>query len=159
MNVARVWPAARSWVWLLVGSFCFTFVGWRWNVPAAAWVAPVFLIRFFRDRKRWYATLPAVAALAVASFIQMKGGWELDAWMEYAFSVIRPAAFLLALYADRALVRRLPRFAASLVYPSVYLVADYLFALTPLEAACRRRPPRRACPRWPPSPRSPESGA
>jgi apolipoprotein N-acyltransferase len=132
MGVARVWPAARAWVWLLVGSVCFTFVGWRWNVPAAAWVAPVFLIRFFRDRKRWYAALPAVAALAVASFIQMKGGWDLDAWMEYAFSVIRPVAFLLALYADRALVRRLPRFAASLVYPSIFLVADYLFALTPL---------------------------
>jgi apolipoprotein N-acyltransferase len=62
----------------------------------------------------------------------MNGGWDMEAWMTYAFSVLRPAAFLIALYADRALVRRLPRLAATLVYPAVYLVADYVFALTPL---------------------------
>jgi apolipoprotein N-acyltransferase len=132
MDFANKWRAVKSWVWLLIGAACFTFIGWRFNVPFAAWAAPVFLIRFFRDQKRWYTTLPAIAALAVASFIQMNGGWDMEAWMTYTFSVLRPAAFLVALYADRALLRRLPRFAATLVYPAVYLAADYVFALTPL---------------------------
>ena len=132
MNNNTVWRAIRPWVPLVLGAACFTFVGWRFNVPFAAWLAPVFLIRFFRDQPRWTRTLPAILLLAVASFIQMKGGWDMDAWMEYTFSVLRPAAFLAALYADRALVRRLPRAAATLVYPAVYLAVDYAIAFTPL---------------------------
>ena len=129
---ARLSRRALSWLPLLLGAACFTFVGWRFNVPFAAWLAPFFLIRFFRDRARWTATLPAILLLAVASFIQMNGGWDMDAWMAYTFAVLRPAAFLVALYADRALVKRLPRAVATLVYPAVYLVVDYGIAFTPL---------------------------
>jgi apolipoprotein N-acyltransferase len=132
MSRTEVWRAARPWMILAAGAACFTFVGWRFNVPIAAWLAPALLIRFFRDQRRWPGTLPSIVLLAVASFIQMNGGWDLDAWMAYTFSALRPAAFLLALYADRALVRRLPRATATLVYPSVYLTADYAIALTPL---------------------------
>jgi apolipoprotein N-acyltransferase len=132
MDITRAWRLSRSWVWLLVGSACFTFIGWRYNVAIAAWIAPIFLIRFFRDQKHWYATLPAVLTLAAASFIQMNGAWDLDAWMIPVFSVLRPGAFLVALYADRALFRRLPSWAASLAYPAVYLAVDWLIVLTPL---------------------------
>jgi apolipoprotein N-acyltransferase len=132
---ARAWNAAgsaRAWISLAIGSACFTFIGWKFNIPFAAWLAPIFLIRFFRDQKRWYTTLAAIPLLAAASFIQMKGGWDMDPWMEYVFSVLRPAAFLVALYADRALVRRLPRGVSTLVYPAVSLTIEYLIARTPL---------------------------
>jgi apolipoprotein N-acyltransferase len=132
MNGSQAGRGARGWISLLVGAALFTFVGWKFNVPYAAWLAPVFLIRFFRDQERWYATLAAIPLLAAASFIQMKGGWDMDPWMEYAFSVLRPAAFLVALYADRALFRRLPRGVSTLVYPAVSLAVEYAIARTPL---------------------------
>jgi apolipoprotein N-acyltransferase len=132
MESFRIWNRISSWVWLLLGSACFVFVGWRFNVPLASWVAPIFLIRFFRDRPRWVSTLPAILLLAVASYIQLVGGWDLDAWQIPIFSLLRPAAFLVALYADRALYRRLPRALATLVYPSVFLAVDYAIAFTPL---------------------------
>jgi apolipoprotein N-acyltransferase len=120
-----------SHLWLVPGAACFVFVGWRFNVALAAWLAPVFLIRYFRDRPRWYAALPAVPLLAVASYLQMAGGWDLDAWMVPVFSLLRPAAFLAGLFADRALHRRLPRWAVTLVYPSVSLAVEYAVAFTP----------------------------
>jgi apolipoprotein N-acyltransferase len=123
--------ALGSHLWLVLGSACFAFVGWRFNVALAAWLAPAFLIRYFRDRTRWYAALPAVPLLAVASYIQMVGGWDLDAWMVPLFSFLRPAAFLAGLFADRALHRRLPRWAATLVYPSVSLAIEYAVGFTP----------------------------
>jgi hypothetical protein len=89
--------AVLSWVWLVIGSACFTFVGWRFNVPFAAWLAPVFLMRFFREKARWYATLAAIPLLAVASFIQMNGGWDMDPWMAYTFSVRTPSRSPLAM--------------------------------------------------------------
>ncbi len=124
--------SARPWLWLVLGAACFTFIGWKYNVPAAAWLAPIFLIRFFRDQARWPTTLVAIPALAVASLIQMWGGWDMDPWQAYLASAVRPTAFLVALYVDRALHRRLPRSAATFVYPAVYLAVDYLFAFSPL---------------------------
>ncbi len=132
MDAARLWRSSRSWLILALGAFCFAFVGWKLNVPLAAWISAFLLIRFFRDQQRWYTALPAVLALAIASFVQINGGWDLDPWMVYVFSLLRPAAFLAALFCDRAFRNRLPRWAATLVYPAVYLVVDYLIALTPL---------------------------
>jgi len=132
MDLKKTWNAARAWVWLALGAFFMTFIGWRFNVPFAAWIAPVFLIRFFRDQRRWYATLFAIPLLAAASFIQMVGGWDLDAWQVPLFSMLRPAAIFAALYADRALHKRLPLAAATLVYPAVFLAVDYAISFTPL---------------------------
>ena len=132
MESSRIWKRVSSWVWLIIGSGTFAFLGWRFNVPLASWIAPIFLIRFFRDRPRWLSTLPAIPLLAAASYLQMAGGWDLDAWMYPVFSLLRPVAFFAALYADRALHRRLPRGLASLVYPSVYLAVDYAVSFTPL---------------------------
>lgn len=120
-----------SHLWLVLGAACFAFVGWRFNVALAAWIAPMVLIRYFRDRRRWYVALPAVPLLAVASYIQMAGGWDLDAWMVPIFSFLRPAAFLAGLFADRALHRRLPRWAATLVYPAVSVAVEYAVGFTP----------------------------
>ena len=132
MDTPRFWRIFRPWLLLVIGAVCFAFVGWRFNVAFAAWISAALLIRYFRDQKRWYAALPAVLALAVASFVQMNGGWDLDPWMIYTFSFLRAAAFLGALFFDRALRGRLPRWASTLVYPSVYLALDYLITLTPL---------------------------
>ena len=132
MKVSKIWGAARPWAWLVLGAACFAFVGWRFNVPFMSWLAPLFLIRFFRDSRRWYAALPAVALLAAGAFVQMNGGWDLDPWMVVAVCILRPASFLAALYADRVLVRRLPRAAATLVYPAMFLVVDFVISLTPL---------------------------
>jgi apolipoprotein N-acyltransferase len=132
VDFSRTWKAASSWAWLAIGAGSFAFLGWRFNVPLASWIAPFFLIRFFRDRRGWLSTLPAIVLLALASYVQLAGGWDLDAWMYPVFSLLRPAAFLAALYADRALHRRLPRGLASLVYPSVYLAVDYAISFTPL---------------------------
>ena len=61
----------------------------------------------------------------------MAGGWDLDAWMVPVFSFLRPAAFLAGLFADRALHRRLSRWAATLVYPSVSVAVEYAVGFTP----------------------------
>jgi apolipoprotein N-acyltransferase len=121
-----------SHTWLVLGSALFLFVGWRFNVALAAWLAPLFLIRYFRDRPRWYAALPAVPLLALASYAQLAGGWDLDTWMYPVFSLLRPVALFVGLFADRALHRRLPRWASTLVYPAVSLAVDYAVSFTPL---------------------------
>jgi len=120
-----------SHLWLVLGAACSLFVGWRFSVALAAWLAPVFLVRYFRDRRRWYAALPAIPILAVAAYLQMMGGWDLDAWMAPVFSFLRFGAMVAGLFADRALHRRLPRWAATLVYPAVSTAVEYAVGFTP----------------------------
>ena len=81
MNKDTAPVTALSCLWLLLGAGVSTFVGWKFNIPLAAWIAPVFLIRFFRDQRHWYAAMTAVPALGLVSFIQLNGGWDIDAWM------------------------------------------------------------------------------
>ena len=124
--------ALRPWAWLLLGAVCYAFVGWRFNVAIAAWLAPLFLIRSFHDQERWPLTLVAIPLLAVASWVQLNGGWDMDAWMVYSFSVLRPISVVAALYADRALRGRLPRGLGTLVYPAIATTVDAVIALTPV---------------------------
>ena len=50
----------KSVVWLVTGSALLVLMGWRWNAAAAIWIAPVFLIRFFRGQDKLPATLIAI---------------------------------------------------------------------------------------------------
>ena len=122
----------RPYIWLILGSALLLFMGWRYNAPLALWLAPVFLIRFFRSREHWPATLIALPAMTLPLFLNIHGGWDFSLVAEIGIGVARALPFLLALYLDRFLARRLPAVAATLVYPTAYLVADYLLALTPL---------------------------
>lgn len=122
----------QSYLWLVLGSASLAFLGWRWNVPIAAWLAPVFLIRFFRSHERWPATLIAIPAMTLGLFVNLTGSWDFTPVQEIAVSLARAIPLLVALYADRYAVRRFKPLAASLVFPAVTVVLDYLIAFSPL---------------------------
>ncbi|HNT74032.1 MAG TPA: nitrilase-related carbon-nitrogen hydrolase [Anaerolineae bacterium] len=121
-----------SYLWLILGSFLLVFMGWRWNAPFAVWLAPVFLMRFFRQQGRWAATLPAIPLMTLALFANITGSWDFSLAAEIGIGLIRATPFLLALTLDRALARRMRPGLATLVYPVAYVAADYLLGLSPL---------------------------
>ncbi len=119
-------------LWLGLGCAGLVFVGWRWNMPIATWLAPIFLIRFFRRQDRWYKALIAIPLIAVAGFVNKTGAWDLDLGVEIALSLLLPIPWLLALYVDRYAAPRLRGVLATLVFPAIYLLADFAFGLWPL---------------------------
>jgi apolipoprotein N-acyltransferase len=59
-----------AFLWLAVYAVLYVFAGGRWAIPVAAWLAPVFAIRFFRDSQNGLsAFLWLWLATAVASII------------------------------------------------------------------------------------------
>jgi apolipoprotein N-acyltransferase len=121
-----------SYLWLALGGLLLVCVGWRQNVPIAAWLAPLFLIRFFRDQERWPATLVAIPTASLALFAGITGSWDFSLPAELGVGLLRALPFLAALYVDRWLARRLRPIWATLAYPATYVVADYLMGLSPL---------------------------
>lgn len=119
-------------LWLALGAACYALVGWRWSAPAAAWAAPVFLLRFFRNQDRWYASLLCLPFLYVAFAANMIGAWDLPVAAQVLLPAIVPLPLVAGLYVDRTVSRRLPGLAATLVFPAVTVSVDYLMGFTPL---------------------------
>ncbi|MBN1312292.1 MAG: hypothetical protein JXB30_12815 [Anaerolineae bacterium] len=122
----------RTYLWLILGSLLLLGTGWRWNVPFAMWLAPVFLIRFFRSQERWCGTLAAIPLTSLAMFANITGGWDFTVVEELGVGLARAVPFLVALYADRFFAHRGRPLLASLAYPAAYVVIDYAIGLTPL---------------------------
>jgi apolipoprotein N-acyltransferase len=121
-----------AFVYRLLGVGLFTLVTWKWNVALAAWLAPIFLIRFFRSQSRWYFTLPAVLLLWAVSYANKAGVWGMDPLLEGAVMGIAVFPMLAALYFDRFLSRRLSGLALTLVLPAVWVGLDYAISFLPL---------------------------
>ena len=119
-------------LWLVLGSALFTFVGWRWNMPIAAWLSPIFLIRFFRNQDRWYKVLLAFPLLAIAGAVNKMGAWDMDLSMEIVLSLFLPLPLLTALYMDRFFARRTKGFLSTLAFPATYVAVDLAIGLWPL---------------------------
>ncbi len=122
----------ESGLWLILGASLLVFMGWRWNVPAAMWLLPIFLIHFFRLQERWVTTLWAVPLMTLALFINITGTWDFPWVAEVGIALLRAVPMLVALYLDRALSRRLPSSLSTLVYPASYVVMDFALSLSPL---------------------------
>ncbi|MEA1978263.1 MAG: hypothetical protein U9N80_10240, partial [Chloroflexota bacterium] len=63
-----------KFLWLALSAVLSLFVGARWNFPLAAWLAPVFAIRFYRDsEKGGRAFLWLWLAMAAPTIMAWKG--------------------------------------------------------------------------------------
>lgn len=122
-----------SYVWLAIGCVLFAFIGLGWNMPVAAWIAPVFLIRFFRTQERWPRTLIALPIFVLAYFARFHGVWgDLSLGAEIGFSALMAVPFVVALYVDRYTSKRVGGVVSTLVYPSLHVAFEFLLSLLPV---------------------------
>lgn len=126
-----------KYVWLTVGFVtALLAVGGRWDVPIAAWIAPVFLLRFAR-LSRPASGLLLVWAISVASAVFW--GFQLGVPLQpstlaghLAFGTVYTLPFIL----DRALARRLGIVGQLLLFPAAIVASEYLMAtFSPLGTA------------------------
>ena len=119
-------------LWLALGCTAYALIGWRWSAPAAAWIAPVFLLRFFRNQEKWYVPLLALPCLYAAFLANMIGAWDLPLVAQIILPAIVPLPLILVLYVDRALSPHLTALGSTLVLPAATVTMDYLIGFTPL---------------------------
>ena len=125
-------PDRLSYLWLALGGALLLFVGGQWIIPLAAWLAPLFLLRFVRTKPLLPGLLlvwlvkSAVAAVAQQGIIMVSGvGY-------YALVVLVSLVTLLPYLADRLLTPRLRGFVATLVFPVTFTMFEYLSSFSSL---------------------------
>lgn len=126
--------ALDAWLSMVLGSALLFFVGWQWNVPLAAWLAPLFLVRFFRHQVPWFATLLAIPVMFASVWLAMQGRWPMPVTAELATIGTRLLPLIIALYLDRIAAARLRGFLRDLVFPSAAVLGDYAVSLGPVGA-------------------------
>ena len=117
---------------LILGIGLYLLVTWKWNVPAAAWLAPIFLMGYFRAQKRWITTLPAAALLWAASYANKSGAWGMDPSMEVVLLGLAAIPMIFALYLDRYTSKRLSGLWSTLVFPAAFVSLDYAVSFLPI---------------------------
>jgi apolipoprotein N-acyltransferase len=120
-------------LWLclpLAGVFWF-FAGGRYVTGVAAWLAPVFMLRWFRGRRIVVALPLAVLVAGTANFFAWRG--VADVMMPTGFYVLFSAAaafvYLIPYAADRALARQLGGFASTLIFPAAVVTLEFALSL------------------------------
>ncbi|MFF1542662.1 nitrilase-related carbon-nitrogen hydrolase [Streptomyces sp. NPDC058291] len=129
-------PTSRYGLLVLgTGTMLFA-VGGRWDIAAAAWLFPVFLLRFARLSRVWSGPMWIWSAhIAAAAF------WIQESKLGFVPVTVVGAVALAALQTlpflvDRVLVGRLRPAVAALVFPAAFAGAEFLIStVTPLGTA------------------------
>ena len=126
--------ATQSWWWLLLGAGLLPFTMVQTVIPLAAWVAPVFLLRFARTARRGgLALLGIFAAYELAAAIAARGSAttsvEILVVSVLIYQVSRAVGCTLAYAADRFVGARLPAWPRMLVFPATYTTMEWLLSL------------------------------
>lgn len=126
------WPTIRpnvrrrAWLWLIAGCAAAVFAcGGRWDIAIAAWLLPVFLLRFARDSAVPIAAIGVLWAMLVQSLVYIiLNAIPLNA-MTSVLGLVVSATYALPLILDRTFGHRLPEVGRLLLLPTAMVVAEF----------------------------------
>ncbi|MBN9096856.1 MAG: hypothetical protein J0I49_01870 [Pseudonocardia sp.] len=132
-------PDRLGYLWLVVAAGLFLFVGGRWNIAWAAWLAPLLLLRFVHGRRAVPGLLLAWLARAVVFAVLLPPilyppGTAPGGAVPYVVAVLVGGLATVPYVADRLIAPRLRGVAATLVFPAALTGLEYLGSLGPFGA-------------------------
>lgn len=119
-----------SYLWLVIGTLLSLFAGPRWIIPLAAWLAPVFLMRFMRAQRVLWGAILLVISLIVTTRIGVQDVMPLPTSATIPTIAILSLIPAIPYLADRLLARRLPGLAATLVFPLAMTTLSFVDTAT-----------------------------
>ncbi|MGH8427874.1 MAG: nitrilase-related carbon-nitrogen hydrolase [Gammaproteobacteria bacterium] len=120
-----------SWFWLALGAALMLFANGADTIALAAWLAPVFLLRFVR-RQRALVGLPiAFVVLAAVFAFQFRGMVPIPGIFYCLFLILVGILGVMPYLLDRLLAPRLSGLASTLVFPTTWVAVEYLFSRGP----------------------------
>lgn len=115
---------------MIFGMGLFLLSNGNWTVPIFTWITFVFLIRAFRTFKKWYGRLFFFVLIMVTQSLKFKGMIPAPGVVYYIIMLSGSVVILLPFVADRWSSKRINGFAATLIFPIVSVLLEYLTAAT-----------------------------
>ena len=123
----------KKYIYLAIIFILSLFIGGKWNIPLAAWIVPIFGIRFFRDSdKAGRSFLLLWIVSAVSTIISWQGATfmsKIHPLAEAGFFLLMAPIGLLPYVVDRMYYRRFGSSAwLTLIYPIAATAMDFFSA-------------------------------
>lgn len=119
-----------SYAYLLIGFVFLFFFNGRWILPIAAFLAPLFLIRFMRIQKPLKGFIVLILAGWVSNIFIWKGMMPMTGFFYYFLMFMMSAFISLTFLIDRIYSQKLKGIISSFVFPSVYVIMEYITVST-----------------------------
>ncbi len=119
-----------SYLWLLVAAVLLLFANGRSHVAIAAWLAPIFLLRYLRGGNL-RRLLSAYLIVAVTWAFQFRGMVPAPQPLLAIIWLVYGLCAMLPYLVDRLLTPRVSGFLSTLVFPTAAMGFDYLLSLLP----------------------------
>ena len=115
-----------SLLWLVLATILLFFSNGRPAIPIAAWLGPLFLVRFLRSQRPLPGLLIGYFISAAAFHFQFRGMVPIPGIGYYGFVAMTGFVVLLPYLIDRLVAPRLGGFLATLVLPMAWASTEYL---------------------------------
>lgn len=123
MGNIKSWPL--PYLWLLIGFIFLIFSnGLLKIIPIAAWLAPIFLLRFLRTQDKTKGLLIFATVNVIAWIIMLHG--ILPGIMGYIFAVSYGIIFFLPYLADRLMAPKMKGYLSTLVFPLAWVTMELI---------------------------------
>ncbi len=120
-------------LWLAIAVALLAVSNGRWIVPAAAWLGPIFMLRFLDSTRRWAGLMGVLASSLLLWPFSWQGMIPAPGWLYFMVTTIYAGVYFLPYLAHRLVASQSTGFASTLVFPTAWVGADLLFQrfLTP----------------------------
>ena len=132
----RVAGPAASWMPLLAAVILLPFANGGQSIALAAWLAPLFLLRFTRTHRRSVALPVSLLVQAVAFAIQFRGMIPFVPIAQATVILFYAFVFTAPYIGDNLAMLRLRGFSRSLVFPLVWSAIEFLVSFGPFGSWC-----------------------
>ena len=115
---------------MIFGMGLFLLSNGKWIIPIFTWIAPIFLIRVFRDFKKWYEIFAFFVLAVIIHSIRFNGMIPAPSVLYYMI-IISATIFIVMPYAvDRWLSKKINGFVTTLIFPIVSVIAEYVVSIS-----------------------------
>ena len=111
---------------LVLAALSFAFSNGRWIIPVAAWVSPIFLLRFVRGRGALLRLITGALVSYLVSVAVWRGMIPVPGALYYAIVAAISISSFVPYVIDRLIAPRLSGFASTLVFPCAWAAVEFL---------------------------------
>ena len=119
-----------SYIYFLIGFVFLFFFNGRWILPIAAFIAPLFLIRFLRYQKPFIGFLFIVVAGWISNIFIWKEMMPMSGFFYYFIMFIMSLFTALIFLIDRVYAQKLKGIISTLIFPSAYVFMEFIVVST-----------------------------
>jgi len=118
-----------SFLWLILAAILFFFANGRWTLPIASWLAPVFLLRFVRNKKPLPGLLIGLLMVNIISIFSWRGMIPAGGIYYYIIIFTLFSLFFIPFIIDRLMSPKIKGFKSTLVLPLAAAAIEYLYSI------------------------------